>query len=100
LFDTLKWIVAEASANFGRPRVWIGVEKRPRQLAFHRAGQANAERLRRIFNGRMKNELLNESLLFDLGHARKKTGDLGGRLNHHRPHPGSATSPLRPMPRA
>jgi putative transposase len=39
-------------------------------VALHRAGQADAERVVESFNGRMRDELLNETLFFTIGQAR------------------------------
>ena len=44
----------------------------PHRLALHRTGKADAERLVESFNGRMRDELLNETLFFDLDDARAK----------------------------
>lgn len=38
------------------------------------------------FNGRMRDELLNETLFFGLGHAREKIGAWVDDYNHRRPH--------------
>ena len=38
------------------------------------------------FNGRLRDELLNESLFFSLGHARQKLADWVADYNHQRPH--------------
>jgi putative transposase len=38
------------------------------------------------FNGRMRDELLNETLFFGLGHARAATARWVADYNHHRPH--------------
>ena len=38
------------------------------------------------FNGRMRDELLNETLFFGLGHARAATARWVADDNHHRPH--------------
>ncbi|PTQ13829.1 IS3 family transposase [Sphingomonas oleivorans] len=38
------------------------------------------------FNGRMRDELLNESLFFGLGHARETISSWVDDYNHHRPH--------------
>lgn len=41
------------------------------RMALHRAGQADAERQIESSNGRMRGELLNESLSIDLGQVRE-----------------------------
>lgn len=38
------------------------------------------------FNGRMRDELLNETLFFGLDHARAKIGAWANDYNHERPH--------------
>ncbi|ANM17187.1 IS3 family insertion sequence transposase domain-containing protein [Rhizobium sp. N541] len=38
------------------------------------------------FNGRMRDELLNESLFFGLDHARSATAEWANDHNHFRPH--------------
>jgi putative transposase len=38
------------------------------------------------FNGRMRDELLNETLFFDLDHARAKIADWASDYNSQRPH--------------
>ena len=38
------------------------------------------------FNGRMRDELLNETLFFGLDHARAKIGAWANDCNHERPH--------------
>ncbi|GAB1584229.1 hypothetical protein PPNSA23_41720 [Phyllobacterium phragmitis] len=38
------------------------------------------------FNGRMRDELLNESLFFGLDHARSAIGEWADDYNHFRPH--------------
>jgi len=48
----------------------IGVEIAPAALALHRAWQADPERLHRSFNGRLRDELLNETLFTPLAQAR------------------------------
>jgi hypothetical protein len=57
---------------------------KPRQvgLALHRTRQTDAERLHRVFNGRMRDELLNESLFIDFDQARSAHRRLGHRLQH------------------
>jgi transposase InsO family protein len=44
-------------------------------LALHRAGQPMQNGFCESFNGRMRDELLNESLFFGLDHARTKISD-------------------------
>ena len=55
-------------------------------MALHRARQADAERLHRILQGRMRDELLNESLFIDLDQARQLIGDWVTDYNTARPH--------------
>ena len=57
-----------------------------RRMALHRAGQADAEWLHRSFNGRMRDELLNESLFIDLGQARQLIDAWAIDYNTARPH--------------
>ena len=49
---------------------WPGARVQVLCLALHRAGKA--ERLYREFNGRIRDELLNETLFFDLDNTRAK----------------------------
>ena len=58
---------------------WCGLE-------LHRAGQTDAERLHQSFNGRMRDELLNESLFIDLDQARRLIGAWVTDYNTARPH--------------
>ena len=55
-------------------------------LALHRTGQTDAERLHQSFNGRMRDELLNESLFIDLDQARQLIGAWVTDYNTARPH--------------
>ncbi len=55
-------------------------------MALHRSRQADAKRLCRSFNGRMRDELLNESLFFGLDHARSAIADWVKDFNTARPH--------------
>ena len=55
-------------------------------MALHRARQADAERLHRTFNGRMRDELLNESLFLDLHQARQLIAVWIAIHNTMRPH--------------
>ncbi|WP_234836719.1 integrase core domain-containing protein [Sinorhizobium meliloti] len=55
-------------------------------MALHRAGKADAERLYRVLQRRMRDELLNESLFFGLDHARSAIAEWAGDYNHSRPH--------------
>lgn len=71
-----------------------------RRLAVHCAGKPTQNGFVESFNGRMRDELLNESLFFDLSHARVKLATWTDDYNNSRPHSRSATLPLRPMPRA
>ncbi len=50
------------------------------------------------FNGRMRDELLNETLFFGLDHARAKIADWVGDYNGQRPHSSLGYLTLRPMP--
>ena len=63
-------------------------------LAFHRAGQADAEGFCESFNCRMRDELLNETLFLGLHHARTKIANWVDDYNHLRPH--SALAYLTP----
>jgi hypothetical protein len=63
-------------AGLNRLRPWnrVHLERKarlvaggPDHLAFHRAGQADAERIWEAFNGRMRDELLDETIFYDLG---------------------------------
>ncbi len=56
------------------------------RLALHCTGKADAERLLESFNGRMRDELLNETLFFDLDHARAKIANWVADYNLQRPH--------------
>lgn len=55
-------------------------------MALHRTRQADAERLRESFNGRMRDDLLNESLFLGLDHARQKLREWVADYNAARPH--------------
>ena len=55
-------------------------------MALHRARPADAERLHRSFNGRMRDELLNESLFTNLDQARRLIGAWVADYNTARPH--------------
>lgn len=50
------------------------------------------------FNGRMRDELLNESLFFGLDHARSAIAEWATDYNHFRPHSSLDTRPRQPMP--
>lgn len=50
------------------------------------------------FNGRMRDELLNESLFIDLNHARQLIDDWVTDYNTARPHSSLATKRRLPMP--
>ena len=50
------------------------------------------------FNGRMRDELLNESLFLDLDHARSRIANWIDDYNQRRPHSALATSPRQLMP--
>jgi transposase InsO family protein len=50
------------------------------------------------FNGRMRDELLNESLFLGLDHARSKIENWVDDYNHRRPHSALGISHQRPMP--
>ena len=52
-----------------------------------------------IFNGRMRDELLNERLFFSLDHAREKLAAWAADYNTRRPHSSIGYRPRRPMPR-
>jgi putative transposase len=56
------------------------------QLALHRARPADKERLHQSFNGRMRDELLNGSLFFDLDQARWLVAAWVADYNTARPH--------------
>ncbi len=62
------------------------VQGRSYRLALHCTGKADAERLLESFNGRMRDELLNETLFFDLDHARAKIANWVADYNLQRPH--------------
>lgn len=51
------------------------------------------------FNGRMRDELLNESLFFSLDHARQKLAAWTADYNTTRPHSAIGYQTLRPTPR-
>ncbi len=62
-------------------------------MALHRSGQAHPERVRREVgfaalrvNGRMRDELLNETLFASLAHAREKIAAWVDDYNTARPH--------------
>jgi len=55
-------------------------------MALHRAGQAKQNGYIESFNGRMRDELLNESLFVDLDQARQLIGAWADDYNTARPH--------------
>jgi putative transposase len=55
-------------------------------MALHRARQAYVERLLRELNGRMRDELLDETLFFGLDHARAAIAAWANEANYERPH--------------
>ena len=56
-------------------------------MALHRARQAHANRLhRKLFNGRLRDELLNETLFGSLAHARQALEEWKHDYNTLRPH--------------
>ena len=55
-------------------------------MALHRAWQTAAERLYRDFNGRLRDELLNETLFSSLAHARAVLTEWQLDYNTIRPH--------------
>ena len=59
-----------------------------RRLALHRPGQANAKWLIESFNGRLRDELLTETLLTSLAQARVALGSWRADYNVNRPHSG------------
>jgi putative transposase len=58
----------------------------PGRMALHRARQTHAERLCESFNGRLRDECLNEHLFPNLRHARHLIAAWRDDYNHHRPH--------------
>ena len=77
-----------------RPRHRAHLERHARmdprdgdRLALHRApGKPQQNGICEAFNGRMRDELLNETLFFGLGHARAATARWVADDNHQRPH--------------
>ena len=55
-------------------------------MALYRAGQADAERFVESFNGRMREELLNETMFRNLAHARVVITAWATDYNTERPH--------------
>lgn len=55
-------------------------------MALNRPGEANAERMCRSFNGRMRVELLNETMFRNLAHARVVIAAWPQDYNTERPH--------------
>ncbi len=55
-------------------------------MALHRAGKTNQNGYVESFNGRMRDELLNESLFFGLDHARSAIAQWADDYNNFRPH--------------
>lgn len=55
-------------------------------MALHRAGRPMQNGYIESFNGRMRNELLNESLFFGLAHARSAISEWVEDYNTARPH--------------
>ncbi|MDB5395040.1 MAG: transposase, family [Rhodospirillales bacterium] len=68
-------------------------------MALHRVGKLMQNGFVKPFNGRTRDELLNESLFFGLDHARQKLTTWMTDYNTRRPILRSATRPLRPTPR-
>ncbi|ESZ68716.1 transposase IS511 [Mesorhizobium sp. L103C105A0] len=90
-----------------RPRRRVHLERHSRLgegssggMALHRAGQADAERLVESFNGRMRDELLNESLFFGLDHAGSAVAEWRRTSTPPGHIPRSDTRPRQPMPRS
>ena len=75
----------------GRVRLQRHARLGPRQsvrLAIHRAGKLMQKGICKAFNGRMRDELLNKTVFYNLNHARAA---LDRRIKRQRPH--SAISP-------
>jgi putative transposase len=71
----------------------IHIERHPavggsvrRRVALHRAWQAATKQLHQSFNGRLRDELLNETLFGSLAHARTALEVWRRDYNHERPH--------------
>src|ERR1700710_1797566 len=62
-------------------------------MALYRAGKAAAECLRGSFNGRLRDELLNEILFLSLDHARELLAEWQHDYNTVRPHSGIGNQP-------
>jgi Integrase core domain len=56
------------------------------RLAFHRAGKLIRNAVCDAFNGRMRDELLNETVFYDLGHARGALACSTAAYNRTNPH--------------
>ncbi|WP_431192967.1 integrase core domain-containing protein [Xanthobacter aminoxidans] len=67
-------------------------------MALHRAGQAHAERLHRELHGRLRDELLNETLFSALSQARATLSGWRSDYNGSRPHSALGWRPRPPSP--
>jgi putative transposase len=74
------------------------VQGRSHRLALHRTGKADANGFVESFKGRMRDELLNETLLFDLDDTRAKLDNWVADYNLQRPHSSLKYLTPRPMP--
>jgi len=64
------------------------------RLTLYRTGQAHARHgFVESFNGRLRDELLNETLFSSLGEARHEIALWQHDYNHHRPHSGIGNIP-------
>ena len=68
------------------------------QIAWHliAPGKPMQNWIREALNGRMRDELLNETILYDLDHARSALARWTAAHNQKRPHSASVISPPRP----
>ena len=79
-------IVSDNRTEFTSNAILAWADERKVGLALHRAWQAAAERLHRELNGRLRDELLNETLFRSPPHARAVLEGLAARLQPRRPH--------------
>jgi putative transposase len=86
----LNWSLAieRRTGDHGTELTSNAILSNSRGMAHHRTGEADAECLRREFNGRLGDELLNETLFRSMAQARValgsslKNADMGNARDH------------------
>jgi transposase InsO family protein len=69
------------------------VTRRASRVALHRARQAQQNAFVESFNGRLRDELLNETLFTSLAHARQELANWMADYIQQRPHSGIGNLP-------